>query len=411
MEIDSSKTEERARPRLKPINRQQLVMRPTDVEQLVVEDHEVRAIWEFVGRLDLGRYYEDMGVVEGEAGRPALDPRLMISLWIYGYSKGVSSGREISRLCDYDPAYQWLTGLEGVNHHSLSDFRVRHKEALDELFTQVLGLLSAEGLISLERVMHDGTKVKAYAGADTFRREQRVRAHLEVARQQVERMGDPRTAEEVSPRVARARERAVREKQQRLEEALRELEMLVIDKYWSGEKYRVGMNAFGGQKLGSLPDLTQMEAKLFVLESEASGLKENLPVSLSLDFEPGRIFTGKVIGIDTIAKPLGEESPLKYFETKVALDVTDPQLMKPGVQVKASIFVEKQADVLAVPNQALVFEQANAFLLVRNSTRVEKRAVETGARSLTLTVITKGLREGDAVLLGNPAPAQGGKST
>jgi hypothetical protein len=187
--------------------------------------------------------------------------------------------------------------------------------------------------------------------------------------------------------------------------------MLVIDKYWSGEKYRVGMNAFGGQKLGSLPDLTQMEAKLFVLESEAAGLKENLPVSLSLDFEPGRIFTGKVIGIDTIAKPMGEESPLKYFETKVALDVTDPQLMKPGVQVKASIFVEKQADVLAVPNQALVFEQAKAFLLVRNSTKIEKRAVETGARSLTLTVITKGLREGDAVLLGNPAPAQGGKSS
>ena len=216
MEIDSSKREERARPRLKPINRQQLVMRPTDVEQLVSEDHEVRAIWEFVGRLDLGRYYEDMGVVEGEAGRPALDPRLMISLWIYGYSKGVSSGREISRLCDYDPAYQWLTGLEGVNHHSLSDFRVRHKEALDELFTQVLGLLSAEGLVSLERVMHDGTKVKAYASADTFRREQRVRAHLEVARQQVERMGDPRTAQEVSPRVAKARERAAREKRQRL---------------------------------------------------------------------------------------------------------------------------------------------------------------------------------------------------
>ncbi|MGA2531763.1 MAG: hypothetical protein ABSG19_01875 [Candidatus Aminicenantales bacterium] len=187
--------------------------------------------------------------------------------------------------------------------------------------------------------------------------------------------------------------------------------MLVLDKTWRGEKYRVGMNAFGGQRLGSLPDLTQMEAKIFVLESEASGLKENLPVSLSLDFEPGRIFTGKVIGIDTIAKPLGEESPLKYFETKVALDVTEPQLMKPGVQVKASIFVEKQADVLAVPNQALVFEQAKAFLLVRNSTRVEKRAVETGARSLTLTVITKGLREGDAVLLGNPAAGQGGKST
>ncbi len=186
--------------------------------------------------------------------------------------------------------------------------------------------------------------------------------------------------------------------------------MLVIDKQWTGEKIRAGMNTWGGQKLGSLPDLTQMEAKIFVLESEAAGLKENLPVSLILDFEPGRVFTGKVIGLDTIAKPLGEESRLKYFETKVALDTTDPQLMKPGVQVRASIFVEKHADVLAVPNQALIFEQSKAFLLVKNSTKIEKRAVETGARSLTLTIITKGLKEGEAVLLGNPAPAQGGKS-
>jgi len=186
--------------------------------------------------------------------------------------------------------------------------------------------------------------------------------------------------------------------------------MLVIDKYWSGEKYRVGMNAYGGQKLGSLPDLTQMEAKLFVLESEAAGLQESLPVSIILDFEPGMVFTGKVIGIDTIAKPLDRESPLKYFETKVALDTTDPQRMKPGVQVKASIFMEKQSDVFAVPNQALVFEQGKAFLLVKKSTKFEKRAVETGARSLTLTIITKGLNEGDAILLGNPAPGRGGKS-
>jgi hypothetical protein len=106
----------------------------------------------------------------------------------------------------------------------LSDFRVDNKEALDELFTQVLGLLSAEGLISLERVMHDGGKMKACASADTFRREEKIRAHLGAARQQVEQMGDPRWAEEVSSRVAKARQRAVREKQQRLEMALQELE-------------------------------------------------------------------------------------------------------------------------------------------------------------------------------------------
>jgi len=228
--------EGKGKPRLKPINRQQLVLRPMDVEQLVPEDHEVRAIWEFVGELDLSRYYEEVEAVEGEAGRAAWDPRLKISLWIYAYSKGVSSGREISRLCEFDPGYQWLSGMEPVNYHTLSDFRMKHKEALDELFTQVLGLLSAEGLISLERVMHDGIKIKACASADTFRREGRIGAHLEMARKQVEEMGDPRTAEEVSPRVVKARQRAAREKQQRLEKALEELEKIRVCKSSPEEK-------------------------------------------------------------------------------------------------------------------------------------------------------------------------------
>jgi HlyD family secretion protein len=234
--------------------------------------------------------------------------------------------------------------------------------------------------------------------------------HFERKRDQMEK----RIAAELQLLEAKANTRRVQIKQ--IQDQLNNLEikapqdgMLVINKFWSGEKYRVGMNAYPGQKLGSLPDLSKMEAKLFVLESEAAGLKEGLPVSLTLDFEPGRVFTGKVIGLDTIAKPLGEDSPLKYFETKVELDVTDPVLMKPGVQVRASVFVEKEAGVLAVPNQALVYEQEKAFLLVKSSSRVEKRPVETGARSLTLTIITKGLRDGESVLLGNPAPAAGEK--
>ena len=121
-------------------------------------------------------------------------------------------------MCEFDPAYQWLTGLQPVNYHSLSDFRVGHREALDKLFMEVLGLLSAEGLVSLQRVMHDGTKVKACAGADTFRREEKIRAHLEIARQQVREMGDPQN-EELSQRVAKARQRAARERQERLERA------------------------------------------------------------------------------------------------------------------------------------------------------------------------------------------------
>jgi transposase len=238
-ELRAGEVEKARKVRLKPINREQMVLRPMDVERLVPEDHEVRAVWEFVGRTDLSGYYEEIDAVEGEAGRSATDPQLLISLWIYGYSKGVGAAREIGRLCEYDPAYQWLTGLEPVNYHTLSDFRVDHQEALDELFTEVLGLLSAEGLISLERVMHDGSKVKACASGDTFRREGRIRAHLELAREQVEQMGDPRTAEEVSPRVAKARRRAAREKQERLELALREMEKVRATKSSKAEKQEV----------------------------------------------------------------------------------------------------------------------------------------------------------------------------
>ena len=215
-----------SKPRLQQINRKQLILRTVDVEQLVPDDHEVRAIWEFVGRLDLSCYYEGIKSVDGVAGRERTDPRLLISLWIYSYAEGISSGREISRLCEYHPAYQWLTGMNPVNYHTLTDFRVNHKEALDKLFTDILGLLSAEGLISLQRVMHDGTKIKACAGSDRFRREDRIREHLEIARKQVADMGDPQTAEEVSPKVAAARRRAANERHKRLESALEELEKI-----------------------------------------------------------------------------------------------------------------------------------------------------------------------------------------
>ena len=217
-----SRAERRRAARCKPVNRQQLLLRSVDVEKLVEEDHPVRAIWELVDRADLESFYETIEAVEGEAGCSAWDPRVLISLWIYAYSRAVSSAREISRRCEYDPAYQWLTGLEVINHHTLSDFRVQHGQALDELFVQVLGVLSHEGLVTLERVMHDGVKIEAGASDKSFRRQETLERHLESARQVVEKMKEA-DSEEVSERVAKARERAVRERKERLEAALREL--------------------------------------------------------------------------------------------------------------------------------------------------------------------------------------------
>jgi len=222
----SSPGESRRAARCKPVDRQQLLLRCVDVEKLVEEDHPVRAIWELVDRADLEPFYETIEVVEGEAGRSAWDPRVLISLWIYAYSRAVSSAREIWRLCGYHPAYQWLTGAQVINHHTLSDFRIKHQQALEELFVQVLGVLSHEGLITLERVMHDGVKVEACAADKSFRRQATLERHLELAGQQVKEMKEMGEAcsPEVSERMAKARERAVREKKERLESALRQLQ-------------------------------------------------------------------------------------------------------------------------------------------------------------------------------------------
>jgi transposase len=221
--------------RSKPINRQQMLLRPVEVEKLVEEGHPVRAIWELVGRMNLQPFYAEIESVEGVAGRPVWDPQLLISLWLYAYKDGVSSAREIARLCEYHPAYQWLTGLEVVNYHTLADFRIDHKEALDRLFIDVLGVLSHEGLITLQRVMHDGTKVKACASDKSFHRKSTLQDHLRLAREQVEQMGDPES-EELSQRVVKARQRALREKRERLEEALKALEQIEGSRSKTSEK-------------------------------------------------------------------------------------------------------------------------------------------------------------------------------
>jgi transposase len=217
-------------------------MRVLDVEKLIEADHPARAIWEIVGHLDMTRFESQIKAVEGHPGQNRLDPRLLTALWIYANSEGVGSARELSRMCEYEPACQWLTGMESVNYHTLADFRVDHKAALDDIFVQVLGLLSAEGLIELKQVTQDGTKIRANAGTDTFRREQRLQQHLELARQQVQELSDP-NSEELSQRAAKARQRAIREKRQRLELALEELEKLRENKKASEREHvRVSMS-------------------------------------------------------------------------------------------------------------------------------------------------------------------------
>lgn len=221
----SAPAEPRPLPRLKPINRQQMILRTVMVEDLLDMDHPARAIWELVGGLDLSLFYKEIKAVEGAAGQNANDPHLLICLWIYAYSEGVSAAREVSRRCDYHPAYQWLTGMKSVNYHSLASFRVQHQEALDGLFAQVLAVLQSQGLIELQRVTQDGTKMQAAASPGSLHREKTLRQHLEEAQKRVQELEGEvgNDSGEKRARQRAAQERAARERLQRMQAAIAEL--------------------------------------------------------------------------------------------------------------------------------------------------------------------------------------------
>lgn len=215
--------------RMRPVERTQYFMDTVSLEDMAAEDDAVRAIWAFVERLDLSSYYDKIKSKVNEAGSPAYNPKVLLAMWIYAYSQGISSAREVEKLSQEMKTWRWLCGDKPINYHTLSDFRVGHKKELDELFTNSLGILSAEGLITLERITQDGTKIRANAGIDTFRGEEKLRAHLKAAQEQVELLSNPET-EPVTKRISKARERAAVERRRKLEQAVEEYKKIEQDK-------------------------------------------------------------------------------------------------------------------------------------------------------------------------------------
>lgn len=231
------KAQGNSKPKIKPIDRQQGLLRTVIVEELVPENHKVRAIWDLTGQLDLSAYLNKIKSQEGRSGRAAWDPRLLLSVWLYCYSEQVTSAREMEARMEYEPGLMWLAGLGEVNHHTLSDFRSEHPEELKNLLSELLGLLSKEGFVTLECVAHDGTKIRAQAGADSFRREQTLQREIERAERMVEELDKQSEAEEAgAARRQAARRRAAEERRAKLQRAAAELEKIRAGKKTAEEK-------------------------------------------------------------------------------------------------------------------------------------------------------------------------------
>ena len=222
---------------LKPC-RDQLQMRAVDLDSLLATDHPARIVWDFVEGLDLGPLYAEIKAAGVSPGRPAIDPALLIALWLLATLDGVGSARALERMCEAHDAYRWICGGVGVNYHTLADFRVQHSDFLDDVLTRSVAVLMMDGAVTLNRVAQDGMRVRASAGSGSFRRRKRLREFLKIAEEQLNQLRqeldeDPTSG---SKREQAAYERAARGRKERVSQALHEMDQIESDRRYRTDK-------------------------------------------------------------------------------------------------------------------------------------------------------------------------------
>jgi transposase len=219
-------------PRLREACREQLELQVVDLESLLEAAHPARAVWSFVEGLDLTELLGAIKAREGRPGHPPPDPKIMLTLWLYATIVGVGSARALARMCQEHVAFRWICGGVSMNYHTLAEFRVDHVEFLDRQLAQGVAALVSAGLVTLDRLAQDGVRVRAAAGATSFRRRARLEELLAAAEARVAALkgeveSDPAASDR---RVRAARERAARERQEGTAAALARMKKLEAER-------------------------------------------------------------------------------------------------------------------------------------------------------------------------------------
>ena len=276
---------QKAAPRINKPERYQLRMITESLDQRLDGDHPARTIWRLVEGLDLTPLYERIAACEGSGGRNASDPRVLFALTLYAAVEGVSSARELERLSQEHRAYEWLRGEVPVNYHMLSDFRVAHGVLLKQLQTDSLAGLLVEGLIDLDCAAQDGMRVRAHAGSSSFRRLPSLEEAQREAHAHWDKLEREAAADAGGPtlRQQKARERAARDKHERIDKAIEAVKQLAEQR----EKRKKG------DGVGARASTTDPEARKMKMGD--GGFRPAVNVLMTTDTASGIILAMDVI--------------------------------------------------------------------------------------------------------------------
>jgi transposase len=311
--------------RLRTPERMQVHMVMQCVNDLVPASHQVRTVVAFVATLDLSAFFEPIKARIGHAGRDATHPMVLVCLWLYACIRGIGSARELARRCDPiegNASFRFICGGVTVNHRMLSDFRVDHADALDKLFTQIVALMVNKGLVKVRRISQDGTRVRASAGAGSFSREETLEKLLEEAAKHVaelrKQLDDPELSAGMSARKKAAKERAAKEKQERLEQAIAELPEL--KKKQEAAAKNAGNGKCGQKIRDKEPRVSTTDPDVRVMKMANGGFNPAVNVQLATDTE-SRAIVGVEVSSEGSDSANLSEPMRKQVEERTGLKV------------------------------------------------------------------------------------------
>ncbi|MGV8947967.1 MAG: transposase [Candidatus Paracaedibacter sp.] len=152
-----------------------ITLETVDWLSLIDAEHPARRIIRVLDQFDLTQLYEKITSEKSCQGRPAIDPKIMLAIMVYAAMMGITSSRAIASHCKWEPGFRWILGYGLiVGYVTISTFRKEAGKCLDNILTQVITAMVAVGVVDLEEVILDGTKIKANAGRRSFHTEEEL---------------------------------------------------------------------------------------------------------------------------------------------------------------------------------------------------------------------------------------------
>ena len=328
--VDAARTRPEQARVLRPV-RNQVELMWRDLDSLIGEEHQVRAIWDLLQRMDLSGFYARIKATWDRPGHPVSDPTVLLAVWVYATAQGISSARRLEELCERHDAYRWLCGGVPMNYHTLSDFRTAFPAELDRVLTEILAILLAADVVTLQQVAQDGMRVRANAGAGSFHREEHLRECLEEARAHVARLAREREEGNTagSLREQQARHRAAVERTERIAEALRQLPEVQAAK---ARQERTLDKERRAKIQEARVSTTDPDAR--VMKMPDGGFRPAFNVEVATD-----VASGIIVGVDVInqGSDAGQAVPMEEQVVERTATVPDAYLMDGGFAQREAI--------------------------------------------------------------------------